>query len=242
MTDRPRLGDLCCKAGGAARGYDLAGFDVIGYDLEYQPRYPFVSWVRNVLTLDPVDEGRRHDAFHVSPSCKGYTSMRHAHNARTHAREIPRFVQWLMGTGKPWILENVEEARCDMEASVQAHAGLYGPITLCGSMFGLGCQGCRLERHRLFIANFPISTPGPCRHDPDVPVVGVYGGHARRRSKRHGGRGTKDVWIGGHRRAAAEALGIPVGAMTLDELSEAIPPAYTEWLGRQLMEHLDVHA
>jgi DNA (cytosine-5)-methyltransferase 1 len=235
---KPRLADLCCKAGGAARGYALAGFRIMGFDIERQPRYPYDFFKANILELNPKIWAISYEAFHASPPCQGYTAMRHAHNARTHAREIPAFVDWLQATGRPWVLENVEEARSDMEASVRAHAGLHGPITLCGSMFGLGTQGCRLERHRLFIANFPIIAPASCRHDPRTPVIGVYGGHARKRAARHGGRGTRDVWEGGHRTAAADAMGIPVGAMTLDELSEAIPPAYGLWMGQQLMEHL----
>lgn len=75
---------------------------------------------------------------------------------------------------------------------------------------------------------------------PDSPVIGVYGGHARKRAARYGGRGTQDVWVGGHKAAASEALGIDW--MTLDEMSEAIPPAYTEHLGRQLLAALPVAA
>ena len=102
------------------------------------------------------------------------------------------------------------------------------PVVLCGSMFGLGAQGCQLRRHRLFESNFNIPAPA-CAHD-DRPVIGVYGGHARRRAKSAGGRGTKDKWDGGHKAAASEALGI--NWMTLGELSEAIPPAFSEHIGR----------
>lgn len=86
-------------------------------------------------------------------------------------------------------------------------------------------------RHRLFEANFRIPAP-ECRHD-DRPVIGVYGGHARKRSALAGGRGTQDVWEGGHRAAASEALGIDW--MTLGEMSEAIPPLYAEHIGRAAM-------
>jgi DNA (cytosine-5)-methyltransferase 1 len=113
---------------------------------------------------------------------------------------------------------------------------MEGSITLCGTMFGLRAQGCDLQRHRLFQSNIPIGQPIHCLHNPTRPVIGVYGGHARRRSSRHGGRGTKDVWIGGHKTAAQEAMGIDW--MTLAEMSEAIPPAYTEWLGRQVLAHI----
>lgn len=242
-SSRPRLADLCCKGGGAARGYDAAGFDVTGYDIVWQKNYPFHCWERDVLHLDPVEMGEMYDAFHASPSCKGYTALRTAHNAKTHAREIPAFVDWLNATGKPWVLENVEEAAKEMHFMVLERKAV-SLIMLCGSQFNLGTQGHRLERHRMFLANFPLLPPddggpfgpGVCIHDPNIPVVGVYGGHARNRSAKFGGRTTKDSWIGGHRTAMAQALGLPVGAMTVEEMSEAIPPAYTSFVGAQLMK------
>ena len=117
-----------------------------------------------------------------------------------------------------WVIENVEQAKADM----------IDPVTLCGSMFGLGAQGCQLRRHRLFETNFALPQP-ECNHD-ERPVIGVYGGHARRRAASAGGRGTRDVWDGGHKAAASEAMGMSWA--TLAEMSEAIPPAYSEYIGR----------
>lgn len=145
---------------------------------------------------------------------------------KQHPNLIPQTLALLNATGLPWVLENVEGAEPWMP----------GAITLCGMMFGLGAQGFDLQRHRLFISNAPISAPCACRHCR--PVVGIYGGHARNRSKAHGGRGTRDAWVGGHRAAATEAMGIDWA--TLGEMSEAIPPAYTEWLGAQLMEAAEI--
>jgi DNA (cytosine-5)-methyltransferase 1 len=122
--------------------------------------------------------------------------------------------------------KNVEEARAFMES----------PVTLCGTMFGLGAAGAQLQRHRLFESNVAIGQPGLCLHSPSRPVVGVYGGHARIRSAKHGGRGTRDAWPDGHKPVAAEAMGMDWA--TLAEMSEAIPPAYTEWLGRELLAEL----
>lgn len=102
-------------------------------------------------------------------------------------------------------------------------------------MFGLGAQGCRLQRRRLFESNFTIPVP-PSAAD-NRPVIGVYGGHARKRSAKAGGRGTKDVWEGGHKAAASEALGIDW--MTLAEMSESIPPAYAEHIGRAAIAFLN---
>jgi DNA (cytosine-5)-methyltransferase 1 len=218
---RPRLLDLFCCAGGAGMGYHRAGFEVTGVDLSPQPRYPFAFIQADALSLD-MRFLRSFDAIHASPPCQGYSAMRHAPGAKGAPLLIDAVRDMLEASGRPWIMENVEEAAWAMRS----------PMTLCGSMFDLGSQGCRLQRHRLFESNVALSAPGPCRHD-DRPVVGVYGGHARKRAAKAGGRGTRDVWDGGHKAAAAEALGIDW--MTLAEMSESIPPAYTEWLGRQLV-------
>lgn len=225
---RPRLLDLFCCAGGAAMGYHLAGFDVVGVDINPQPRYPFEFIRADVLSLTP-DYIRQFDAVHASPICQGHTALRHAPGTKEHPNLIPPTRALLEAAGAPWIIENVEGSE----------PWMAGAIRLCGTMFGLGAQGCELQRHRLFIAGFPIAPPGPCQHSGG-PVIGVYGGHGRVRSRRHGGRGTRDVWVGGHRAACSEAMGMDWA--TLSELSEAIPPAYTEYLGRQLLAHLENRA
>lgn len=219
-----RVLDLFCNAGGAGMGYARSGFEVVGVDLHPQKNYPFAFIQHDALTLDPRFMAS-FDAIHASPPCQGYTSMRHAPGAKGAPRLIGETRTMLERTGLPWIIENVEEARAEMR----------NPLTLCGSMFDLGTQGCRLQRHRLFESNVAISAPSTCQHD-ERPVIGVYGGHARNRSAAHGGRGTRDVWEGGHRAAMSQAMGMTWA--TCSEMSEAIPPAYTEHLGRQLMAHL----
>lgn len=221
-----RLGDLYSCAGGAGVGYKRAGFQhVTGFDIAPQPRYAGDDFEqRNVLLLSPAELRQRFDGLHASPICQGLTRMT-APGKKQHPNLIPQTIELLEATGLPWILENVEGAEPWMP----------GAITLCGTMFGLKAQGCELHRHRLFIANFPISPPGPCSHTGG-PVVGVYGGHARVRSAKHGGRGTRDVWDGGHRAAMSQAMGMDWA--TCAEMSEAIPPAYTEWLGGQLLAHV----
>ena len=219
-----RLLDLFCNAGGAGMGYARAGFEVVGVDLHPQKRYPFAFIQHGALMLDPRFLAT-FDAIHASPPCQGYTALRHAPGAKGAPLLIEQVRAMLRATGLPYIIENVEEASWAMES----------PITLCGSMFGLGAQGCQLRRHRLFESNVGISPPSPCKHDAR-PVIGVYGGHARRRAASAGGRGTRDVWEGGHRAAMSEAMGMTWA--TCAEMSEAIPPAYTEHLGRQLMAHL----
>jgi DNA (cytosine-5)-methyltransferase 1 len=223
---RPKALDLFCCAGGASMGLWRAGFDVVGVDIEPQPRYPFPFIQADALTVG----FRGFDFIWASPVCQGYTAMRHAPGAKgdAHPLLIGPVRKRLQAAGVPWVIENVEEARWDMR----------DPITLCGSMFGLGAQGCQLQRHRLFESSFAIHAPD-CAHN-DRPVIGVYGGHARRRAKSAGGRGTRDVWDGGHKAAASEALGIDW--MILKELSEAIPPAYAEHIGRAALAHMALAA
>lgn len=220
-----RLADLYSCAGGAGRGYQQAGFHVTGFDIKPQPRYAGDAFEqRDVLAITPEELRERFDAIHASPICQGLTRMV-APGKKAHPNLIPATLEILHASGLPFILENVEGAEPWMP----------GHITLCGTMFGLGAQGCDLHRHRLFMANFPISAPCSCQHR-DVATIGVYGGHARRRSARHGGRGTRDVWEGGHKAAASQAMGMDWA--TLGELSEAIPPAYTQHLGQQLLAHI----
>jgi len=213
---KPRALDLFCCAGGAGMGLHRAGFEVVGVDIVPRLRYPFELHQADALTF-PLDG---FELIWASPPCQGYTAMRHAPGA-LGAPKLIGAVRDRMPSGALWVIENVEEARHEMR----------DPVTFCGSMFGLGAQGCRLQRHRLFESNFDLHV-GACQHDAR-PVIGIYGGHARRRAKSAGGRGTRDVWDGGHRSAAAEAM--EIDWMTLSEMSEAIPPAYAEHIGRAAM-------
>lgn len=216
----PRALDLFCCAGGASVGLHRAGFEVVGVDIKPQPRYPFALHQADALTF-PL-EG--FDFIWASPPCQGYTELRHAPGTKG-APQLIDAVRRRMPAHAAWVIENVEDAAWAMRS----------PVTLCGSMFGLGAQGCRTQRHRLFEASFPLVQPH-CQHDAR-PVVGVYGGHARKRAASAGGRGTRDVWAGGHKAAASEALGIDW--MTLGELSEAIPPAYAEYIGRAALAFIE---
>lgn len=224
VRSKPRLLDLFSCAGGAGMGYSRAGFDVVGVDIVARPRYPFRFIQADALSLEPAWIAANFDAVHASPPCQGYTALRHAPGAKGAPQLIDQTRDLLCASGLPWIIENVEEARWAMRE----------PVLLCGSMFGLGAQGHELRRHRLFESNVALNVPA-CDHS-DGPVVGVYGGHARRRSAKHGGRGTRDVWDGGHKTAASQAMGMDWA--TLGEMSEAIPPAFTEYLGRQLLAQL----
>lgn len=213
--------DLFCCAGGASMGLHRAGFDVVGVDIKPQKNYPFEFHQADAMAF-PLDG---FDFIWASPPCQGYTLMRHAPGAKGDAPKLIAEVrERLMASGCTWVIENVEAARVEMRS----------PFMLCGTSFCLGAQGHELHRHRLFESSFLIDAP-PCEHTGG-PVIGVYGGHARRRSAKHGGRGTRDVWAGGHVAASREALGIDW--MTLNEMSEAIPPAYAEYIGRAAIAYI----
>lgn len=210
--------DLFCCAGGAGMGLRRAGFEVVGVDIVPRSRYPFEFVQADALTF-PLDG---FDFIWASPPCQGYSVMRHAPGAKGAPLLIDQIRTRLEASGALWSIENVEEAAWAMR----------NPVTLCGSMFGLGSSGFQLRRHRLFESNFPICAPA-CQHH-EGPTIGVYGGHARCRSAKHGGRGTRD-FIGMSQKAlASEAMGIDW--MTLGEMSEAIPPAYSEYIGRAALE------
>jgi DNA (cytosine-5)-methyltransferase 1 len=231
-----RLLDLFCKAGGAARGYADAGFEVVGVDIEPQPRYPFAFVQADALALD-----RRFlsffDAIHASPPCQAHTSMKTMHNAKEHANLIPATRALLQASGLAYIIENVEGAK----------AHLIQPVRLCGTMFGLGIDDAELRRHRLFETSFPIPLAPPCQHG-GRDVVGVYGGHIRNRRRARtigiygeGARDSRRKFDKGVPDFTTDQGRVAMGIdwMTTAELSQAIPPAYTEWLGWQLFAALE---
>lgn len=220
---KPRLLDLFCKAGGAAAGYAAAGFEVVGVDIELQRSYPFEGYQGDALVfLERF--GREFDAIHASPPCQAFSVMKDMPDAREHPRLIGPVRELLRVIGKPYVIENVVGARSE----------LVDPVLLCGTMFGLSAAGFELQRHRLFETSFPLAAPGGCRHE--LPVIGVYGGHVRCRSNRFW-RGGADFPGFDKKQLAMTAMGVS-HPMTMVELSEAIPPQYTEFVGRRLMAHL----
>jgi DNA (cytosine-5)-methyltransferase 1 len=142
-TSRPVALDLCCKAGGAGMGYWLAGFDVVGVDIEPQKRYPFRFIQADALTF-PLSG---FDLIHASPICKDYSATAVLNDA-THPRQIEAFRDRLASSGVPYVIENVPGAP------------LRSPVVLCGAMF----PGLRVYRHRLFEASFRIPAPPEPEH------------------------------------------------------------------------------
>ena len=210
---RPLLLDLFCGAGGAAVGYHRAGFDVIGVDLRPQPHYPF-RFVR-ADALNPPFDLARFDLIHASPPCQAYSRLAAMHPERTYPDLLARTRRLLEVSGRPFVIENVE-------GSPMAHAprldGRWG-IVLCGSMFRLGIDRGQLRRHRAFESSFPVPQPS-CAHVGKS--VGVYG---------HGGHSKKHRML--YRAEAAVAMGIDW--MGRDAMTQAIPPAYTEFIGRAFL-------
>lgn len=210
---KPRLLDLFCGAGGAAMGYYQAGFEIVGVDIKPQPRFPFPFILADALDY-PLGG---FDAYHASPLCQGFTQML---NWNEQLKEnYPDYIdiirQRFKATGKPYVIENVEGAR-DF---------LINPIMLCGNMFGL-----RVYRHRLFESNVFIFAHSHIKH--------------RVKAARAGKLALPDeFWcpVGnfGQKDQAQKAMGIDWMKTTGSkdrEIAQAIPPAYTKWVGSQLVE------
>lgn len=219
---KPRLLDLFCGAGGAAMGYHRAGFEVVGVDIKPQPNYPFEFHQADALSY-AASHAWQFDAIHSSPPCQVHSQL--ADLARQHTEDydvkhidlIPQTRFLLEAFGLPYVIENVPGAR----------RALRNPITLCGNMFGL-----HVYRHRLFESNVMLMQPNHNKHkkkalpkgyvprseDDFVVVTGKVGANL----------------------LAQKAMGIDwMSTKRIEdrtsEASQAIPPAYTEWIGRQLM-------
>jgi DNA (cytosine-5)-methyltransferase 1 len=231
---RPRLLDLFCGAGGAAMGYHRAGFDVIGVDIAPQPRYPFKFIQADALELlDNAEHGigwylegigECFDAVHASPPCQRYSVANNIHQREDHPDLVGRTRELLQATGLPYVIENVPGAPLE-------HA-----VTICGLTLGLN-----VKRHRLFECSFPVMVY-PCgRHEGDWLLVFGHTvlnrGHVIGKAKGGGNRIKRT-----HQGTDAGRAAMGIDWMTRDELSEAIPPAYTEHIGHYLIAELNAKA
>ena len=233
---KPLLLDLFCGAGGCAVGYNRAGFEVVGVDLAPQKHYPYEFHQADALeVLDTLLSGQEWQgyrladfaAIHASPPCQEYSSSRHFRSVTntnyTRPMLIAPILRRLRASGVPWILENVSGA---LDA-------LPNAIELCGASFGLP-----ILRHRLFLSSEMLFAPSHCKH-PDA-FYNVAGGKVRaigahRTNKAYTTkRGTIQYREGYARKEVGQAA-MGIDWMTLKEMSEAIPPAYTEYLGAQLL-------
>ena len=225
---RPRLLDLFCGAGGAAVGYHRAGFEVVGVDINPQPHYPFEFHQGDALKY-LLEHWEDFDAFHASPPCQAFTPLSALPNAgakRTPVNLIPATRSAFALIGRPWVIENVPQAPI---AGTSDLFGRHG-VTLCGTQFGL-----RIFRHRKFEANFTLTSQPHAKHQHLAMRAGYLPTEERPYMSIHGRGGhNSKAWVA----KAAEVMGAPWMATDLDAVCEAIPPAYTEYIGRQLIDHL----
>jgi DNA (cytosine-5)-methyltransferase 1 len=223
---KPRLLDLFCGGGGAGMGYYRAGFEVVGVDNRPMPRYPFEFHQGDALEY-LAEHGHEFDAIHASPPCQGYSSGVRSRSSRwslTGGKDEPKLIADTLAlldrVGKPYVIENVSGAKGAMNAS----------IVLCGLMFGLP-----IRRHRLFETSFLVFSPEhPHCRGTASKYAELHGWDHRDMTVTGKGRraGTVDRW--------SEIMGI--NWMIPRELAEAIPPVYTEYIGRQLKAYLAVTA
>lgn len=241
MMDKPLLLDLFCGAGGAGEGYHRAGFRVVGCDLNPKPlrHNPHECYQGDALAvLDTLLDGGMWNGYrlsdfsviHASPPCQDYSVGRNYNGRESKPHNFPRLIEptrdRLISSGLMWVLENVVGA-----------SELLNPLTICGTALGL-----RVQRHRRFESSHLVFGVGPCRHRPfDVSVrrhrcdyLGAYQTAITAKGKAVRRPPTCPITDA---RAAMD-----IDWMTSDELGEAIPPAYTEWLGRQLLAAIRIAA
>lgn len=216
---KPLLLDLFCGVGGASVGYARAGFDVVGVDIKPQPNYPFEFHQADALEF-LADTDLKFDAIHTSPPCQGYSSLTSGTNFKTHGEKyvklIPQTRELLAQYDVPSVIENV------------THAPVRKDINLCGEMFGL-----KVIRHRLFeVNNFSIPQPKHLKHRGRVKGWRhgkAYEGYYYAVYGNGGQKGTPAEW--------QDAMGIHWTSRKV-EIAEAIPPAYTEYIGKYMMEKI----
>jgi len=229
---KPVLLDLFCGAGGCTRGYQEAGFYVVGVDINPQPNYCGDQLIQadalemaaalakdGALFCGPGLTILRPDAIHASPPCPRYSTITPNAARGSHPDLIAETRELLKATGLPYVIENV------------VGSPLENPIRLCGSSFGLD-----VRRHRLFECSFPVSAP-PCEHSWQKPRFQSL-------DKKMADRGQLASVVGVHGNCnyagefelRCKAMGIEW--MTNAELTQAIPPAYTRFIGEQLQQHL----
>lgn len=218
---KPKLLDLFCGAGGASMGYYRAGFDVVGIDIKPQPRYPF-PFIQADALKPPVDL-KAFDVIHASPPCqahiKGLVAVNNRRGRKSKAQDlIPQTRELLRQTGLPYVIENVEGAP------------LVSPVKLCGTYFALP-----IRRHRLFESNVMFFKT-TCLHER-FKEKRFYTSYGQRKSEPAKLNSVVVQVYGNPSNAAKSEWGpaLRINWMSWRELAQAIPPAYTEFIGRQLL-------
>lgn len=218
-----RLLDLFCGAGGAAVGYHRAGFDeIVGVDIKPQPRYPF-TFVQGDALVYVAAHGCEFDAIHASPPCQAYTRLafKRPELRANYPMLVDAMRELLAVTGRPWVIENVPDA------------DLRNAMILCGASFGL-----RVYRHRAFESSVFLMNMPHHKHRERIKAPGAGG-----RMAVYVGNPAHMMTVAGHMFSArAGRIAMGIDWMTRDELAEAIPPAYTEFIGSQLIAAIERQA
>lgn len=211
----PRLLDLFCCQGGASAGYAEVGFEVVGIDIDPQPRYPYAFEQADAIAVldELVQNGGelvlygRFDAVHASPPCQAHSNAQKI-RGREHPELIEPVRELLIASGLPYVIENVPGAP------------LLDPVELCGAMFGL-----RTYRHRLFESNVQLAAP---THPKHVHPTIKMGRPVREGDWYHA--------VGNFSNVDYIRRDLRSPWMNRDGLRESIPPIYAEHVGRQLMQ------
>ena len=217
-----KLLDLFCGAGGAGVGYHRAGFEVTGVDIAPQPNYPFTFIQADALEY-LCEHWQEYDVIHASPPCQRYTQLNRiksiAQFTDSYADLIGITRTLLRFTDKPYIIENVPGARKLMR----------NPVMLCGSMF----KQLRVYRHRLFESNIMLFTPQHLPHNDSTPAAnsGVSPKGFTSVCGNGGIRNLPDGWT----TLSYVSMAMGIDWMKRREISESIPPAFTEYLGKQML-------
>lgn len=231
-----RVLDAFCGEGGAAEGYHRAGWEVVGVDKDPARlrNYPFESHKGDAIEFI-LKYGKDFDLGHGSPTCTGYSRGTVAIPDRVarYDRLIAATREAFRTVGLDYVIENVEGAKRE----------LHNPILLCGRMFGLSAiddDGTPLvmDRHRLFESNLFLYAPPHEQHDPTLQVAGAYSGARRDKWEARHVRG------GGYVPKSLDVLQTLLGTPWMSEKGcfLSIPPAYTEWIGGQLIDQLEAAA
>lgn len=211
---KPRLLDCFSGAGGAGYGYKLAGFHVTGIDVDPQPRYAGDVFIQADALEFIAAHGHEYDAIHASPPCQRYSEATNPAYRDGHPDLIEPSRRLLKATGRPYVIENVEGAIDE----------LINPVILCGTMFGLP-----IWRHRCFeIWPELFFLLPPCAHVGRPILITGMGNTPR-----------KDKCNKRYKSPIAEKRqAIGIDWMTTGEITQAIPPAYTKWIGERLLSAL----
>lgn len=218
--NKPILLDLFCGEGGAARGYQMAGFHVVGVDIKPQPNYAGDEFIHSDVFefLDTCN--RRFDAVHASPPCQVHTTLASLHKNSDyfdrHLDLIPQTRERLRALGKPYLIENVPGAP------------LENSVMLCGTQFGL-----KVYRHRYFESNCLLLVPSHVKHKDKLPGAGRGASPNGYITVVGGGGFGRGVTL--HQARASMGCDWPISRRAL---SQAIPPQYTQFLGSQLMGYV----